>query len=517
MILNTKPMKQMMRITLYTFVLILTASSLFWACNESDASFSEQIKMVPADAAVVVNVDFDRLESKLSLEQIQNSSLFDLLADKGDTSLFRVICAETERSGVNPSELVMFITVEKQLGLALALSDASAFEDWVVSSMADEGVYLDAIENTNFKSCLMKDAGTDALLMWDDSKALLMTDVANEEDALIFNQDVSESIISNSEFATFYADRHELALWMDMESYFNLVGNTNKFRSMGFPMLDEYKDLYKGMYTYYNVEFQDGALCASGKVVPLDKAKKISAMYYKEKQSKDLLSAVPANSYLLMSAAMKMSEFMEVYEGIPQFKELLEDPETAKIVESIDGDFILSLCDFAPGPLPIPNAVIGLSVNDESLLETIKDVDGIQKVDKDGYTALLVQLFQVYVAQKNDILLLSTNEDVIKSFAAGDPLEGNLLDSQHTDDVESTAYYYMNLNLDSYPDAIKGLLKGKMGEGYTTLSQSMRFEDLVSSYEYSTCEYEVTLNMKDKDTNSLSALFDMVDVVFSMQ
>lgn len=510
-------MKQMMKNLLKALVLLLASAIIFSACNETNADFSEQIKMVPADAAVVVDIDFDRLESKLSFEQIQNSSLFELLADKGDTSLFRIICEETEKSGVDLSELVMFITVEKQLGLALALSDAVAFEEWVVSTMAEEGVILKVLEDANFKSCLLKDSGVDALLMWNDNKALFMTDVTQEADVSMFDQDIAKSIISNKEFATFYADKQELALWMDMESYFDLVGSTNKIRNMGFPMLDEYKDLYKGMYTYYNVEFQDGAINASGKVVPLNKAKKISAMYYKESQSKKLLSAIPANSFMLISAAMKMPEFMQVYESIPQFKELLEDPETAKIVESIDGDLILSICDFAPGPLPIPNAVIGLSVNDESLLESLMGIDGIQKIDKDGYTALLVQLFQVYVAQKDDILLISTNEDIIKSFAAGDALDENLLKSQHKDDVESTAYYYMNLNLDTYPDAIKGLLKGKMGEGYTTLSQSMRFEDVVSTYEFSTCEYEVILNMKDKETNSLAALFEMMDVVFSMQ
>ena len=99
---------------------------------------------------------------------------------------------------------------------------------------------------------------------------------------------------------------------------------------------------------------------------------------------------------------------------------------------------------------------------------------------------------------------------------SGEVLSDNLTESQHGKSVESVAYYYMNLDLDSYPVGITGLLRGKLGEEYTALSQAMCFEDITSWYHYETCEFKTVVKMKDKEENSLSALLKLMNVVLTV-
>ena len=488
---------------------------IFSACNQNEGGYSDLVTMIPGNAALVVDIDLQSLGENVTSEQFVASSFYDMANRQTDQRFFELICNDSVKTGIEYDNLVGFVVSKDEFGASMHLEDAQVFESmveelkdsmgWVVNKSVDEGV----------KFCMVEDSAV--LLIWNDERALFLTGTTSAQGLAIFEQELEQSIVSNEDFKTFYKDKKELAVWIDMENYMEFVGDLPQLKKgMAFPIVSDQKEMYEGMYSSYNVEFLDGEVVMSGAMRPLSKAKALSKKYYKEHISKELLSYIPGNSYILMSAALQFSEILEMSSSLPQFADIINDPKSADIVASIDGDIIISISDFASGPLPIPNAVIGLSVKDEAIFDAIVEMDGVQKVEKEGYTALLVQMFQVFVAQKKDLLLISTNEDIITSFVSGKALDENLTNSKHKKSAESTMYSYVNLDIEQYPAAITTLFQNKLGKDMASVNEAVCLEDLTSWYDYGTGENKTVLALKDKDKNSLKAIFEMMDAFLAM-
>ena len=315
------------------------------ACEQGGADYSEQILMVPADAALVMEVDLESLSSKISAEQLKNSSFSEILSEKFDDKFSLLICEDSIKTGIDYTELLAFVISEKQYGVALKLEDAEAFELMLTKTLVEGDVDVNVQANEDIKSCVL--AETKLLLLWNETKALCMSDTELSIGLTLFNQNAAESILANRDFKAFYADKKELAVWMDMEKYMAFANDIPMFKQgMGLPILTEYEELYEGIHSSYNMEFLNGEVVVIGKMTPLKKAKEISSMIYNKSQSKQLLSAVPGESFLLFSASLKLTKFIEMYKSLPQLEEMMNKPETEQIINSMDGDIVFSISDF---------------------------------------------------------------------------------------------------------------------------------------------------------------------------
>lgn len=498
-------------------MVLLASVFMFSSCNQSDVEFGELVYMVPSDAPMVMDADLQMLKTKISSDDFEKSALYEVISGKAGNDIVAVLCNDSIESGIANDELVFFLISEEKLGGAFMLNDAKAFESKLKALVDIEESMLKIDVTDGIMYCTNNEVPS-MMLLWNETKALFLMGYDLENGLALFNQTQDKSICTNKEFATFYADKKELAIWMNMECYMDMATKSSKIQPgmAPFPLIEEFKEQYEGMYTSYNVEFLDGKVVAIGKITPEKKAKAISQTYCKM-PNKDLLSAVPANTYFLTSFALNTPEYLKAIESSPELKEFFESEETKEITKAIDGDIVISLCDFASGPIPMPNAVIGISVKDSTITKKLLDMDGIQFYQKEGYTAATIQIVQVYMAQNNGILLVSTDENVIKTFAEGKNLDENLMNSKHKGNLSKGAYYYTNLDLENYPDGIKALLQGKIGESFDGLLQSLCFENVMSYSDWETGETYVEINMKDKDTNSLATILNTVDKIVSMQ
>ena len=504
----------MRKLRLKVPALLVGVLLLMNACQQGQHDFSKAMTMLPQDAAVVMCINAESLQSKMP-EGAFGASLFtDAAKVDDDSELFQLLFSDSLTTGIDKQELTFFALTEAQYGAAFLLDDEVAFATFIAQLLSEVERSSQIVHRAAYKVCTMDSV----VLVWDDAKALLMS--ACDENSIVsyFSQSADEGLVSHSYFQTFYAERKEFSVWMSMEKQVDVLHFLPQFKQgMAMPPMKGFEAMYEGVFASYYLEFLDGELVMSGKMQPEDKAREVLAQFYNDKPSEKLLAAVPGESYLLMTSALNLPEFLEIYKGIPQFEMIFDNPDNQDIINSIKGDVLLSISGFASGPMPIPNAVIGVSVEDETLLSSIRSIEGVQQVEKEGYIALVIQMFQVFVAQKDDILLISTDEDVIKTFAQGRELADNLAKSEHRKALTSAAYYYMNLNLNEYPAALTALLQSKMGDSYTRMNEAMCLDEMYAYYDAKSCESEMHLVLKDKKENSLTALVAMVEAFVALK
>ena len=501
-------MKKITRIVVaFGMALLLVLNS----CQQGANDYSQAVQMIPQDASMVMCVDVQSLDDKMPEGSVDISQLVD--SKDVDSDILRMYFNDSLKTGISKQELVLFASVNEQLGMSVLLEDADVFQQFIEDAIRETECVVSIQKTEDYKYCVIDSV----CLLWDASKALLLANSNQEIASALFMQSQSSSVIANDEFKSFYAEHKEISLWVNMEGQMDLLKFLPPFKQgMALPSMDQYAEMYKGLYSSSYVEFLDGEVLVTSKVSPEKPARELIAKFYNGKPSQKLLEAIPAESFLLLSGALNLPEFLKIYNGIPQMKELLEDPDTKKIINSLKGDVVLSICGFASGPMPIPNAVIGLTVEDESLLQSIKSIEGVQKLEKDGYTVLTVALFQVFVAQREDMVLVSTDEDVIKTFAEGRELENNLTNSDHKIVLSSAGYYYLNLDLNTYPAFLTTMLQSKMGQSYNEISSSLNISELYGFYDASDNNSELHLVFKNKEKNSLTAIVEMINGVIAL-
>ncbi len=507
-------MKLLMKNAIKVLVLTFISVQFFTSCNKTETALSDQVLMVPADAGLVIDADLQSLSTKIPSDDIDMSKFQGLPGYDYDNGLLSSLCDDSIKSGIAQTNVVAFLVSEEKFGAAVALDDVVAFENKIKSLSEDES--LDIKEKDGIKYCEID--GDSTILHWNESKALFTGGYSLKEALTLFNQTKEQSIATNSEFMSFYADKKDISVWMDMEAYMEFAENSSNLKyTTGVPLMSEFKDMYNGIYASYYMEFLNGEIDVVQKMTPLNKAKKLYDKFYNPAPETALLEATPGKSYLFASGAFKLQELMEMLKSVPEVQNALDDEEAQRILKSIKGDMVISISDFASGPIPIPNAVIGLSVNDKTIFDELTGLDGIQAEEKDGYTVLLVQMFQIYLSQKDDLLLVTTDENIIKAFAAGKAYDENITNSEHKDAAKSVGYFYINLDLDTYPDAIRGMLQSKLGEDFNEISEELCLKDITSSTNYKTCESHTEVKLKNKEVNSLVALYHMVDKIISME
>ena len=495
--------------TLKVFVLFFGLLFSFYACNESSVEFSESVQMLPDTVGLVALVDLESLYSKVPEDFLENTAFFEIIQESTYSQWSYLLKNDSLGIGVATEELALFMLSESSYGSAMMLEDAAQFEKGLLSVLSEAEVPVKIQQASNFKSCELDE---DVVMLWDESKALMLVGETMSKAQALFLQKASTSIVSNKEFQSFYAERKELSIWMDMDNYLTVIDEVGLIKqSVGLmPMMNGFEDMYEGIYSTYHLEFRNGEIFTTGRMLPTDKAHDVVAQVYREKPSVELLEAIPEQSYIFFTAALNPPEIMDLYQSAPGFEELFTKPEVKDIIAALKGDFAMSITGFATGPFPIPNFVLGGTVKDERVMDALVSIDGVQSIENESYTTLSVNMFQLFVAQRGDVLILTTDEAIVKTFAAGKALDDNILSSKHRLAKASTYYSYVNLDWEAYPAAISGLVQTKLGEEFDDVSNLLCFEEAYSSFQLNSCEFDTHIIMKNKEVNSLTAVLDIL-------
>ena len=506
-----------------TFLLMVIAAVAISSCSKGD--YPKNLTIIPKESSLVASFDIEKLAKKADIKELKKSATFTSLSKEilPNQPTFKAILDDPSKSGVAFKQVFVFLLNKNNVGITFALNDASAFEKMVQEVAKGENQKITIQSAGDYKYVVLsstddgiiKEVDTlvtinqNKILIWDKDKALFLSNTPKDAALKLFGTAKDASIVTDKDFKDFYSDKKEIALWMKNEAIYGSLSELSQN-----PIMKAQGDLMKDTYSHYNIEFNEGEVAMTTQVTPLKAAKKIAEQYTKAKPDNAMLKYFPGKSFMLGKWAVNVPEIVKLFTKDKQVAAQLT-PENQKIINSLEGDFVFSLIDFADAGMPMPQAAIAATVKDKTIYDLLVNqaFGSSTKRDCGGYMAVSIQVYTVFIAQKGNILMVANKEDVVKSFVAGKPLDNNLTKSSLKGVEDTPGYFYLNLDIDTYPSSLIGLLDNFGAGAGTKFKESMFFKDLEGKYDAGKCTSSAVLRLKDTKGNSLAVILKKIDAI----
>jgi hypothetical protein len=339
---------------------VATAATLFLvSCKDSGTSGLN----IPKDAAMVVHINTSSLTSKLSWDEIKNSSWFKQVSEDTRDSLAKKLFENPENSGIDlKSDFVFFMKKQGRGGYQVfegKLKDAKAFEAMVKEKNKDEQVQKDG-DLKYIKT------GSGELLSWTDSKFIAISSSSAFNQSGMYDSDggsrsfssdslkqftkdllalkSSNSLNKNSRFGDLLKENGEVHVFMNYEQYMSaMAGGMMSMLKVG--------DLLKDMAVTYTLNFDQGKISLNGKFYTNDKVGKLYEKYKTREVDAALLNRIPSNDVVGVMAfnfdpaiiveGLKLSGMDGMANGmLSDFNLSVEE-----LVNASKGQFLFSLSD----------------------------------------------------------------------------------------------------------------------------------------------------------------------------
>jgi hypothetical protein len=478
---------------------------IFCSCKKEKTPVN--LTMIPRESSMVISLDLEALAKKANMADFRKTELYKNISQElgSKQQTLKLIWDDPEKSGIKFKKAFIFATDSANAGLTLELKSASDFESMITRFAKEENLTLAVQKGAGCKYVVLPGNDSSSVI-WDDNKALCVMHTPTGEALRMFGTTPESGILSNKDFASFYEKRKEVACWVSVDRLYKMAGS-----KLSNPLLTAESDMLKGINYHINAEFKEGSVEMTCEMTPHDQAGKLVKSFISTPND-EMLKYIPGKSYLLakMSVNMKalialLSKDKNAFEKLP--------PETLSVVNSLKGSFAFNLFNFADAGMPMPQFVMAATVNDQSIynLLTKKALAENKLHQFNGYAGITEIIYSYYIAQKGNLLMASNSEDVIKNFAAGKPIENNLLNSEHKAVENTPAYFYMNLDLDTYPSSLVALLD-QLGSGTAAKFRSiMFFKDMECSYINGATTSKCVLRLKETKGNSLAVILKNIN------
>ncbi len=499
---NLNPLR-LMGISLIACLLFVTS------CGKKESALS----LVPQESPIVITLDLKSIIKKADLKSMKDNKIFkDLLEGMGGTTTKQLLDDPT-KSGIDFDEAFAFVVPRQvdtipsaadvdefyafehpqtDIALLLSLKSKSKFTRNIENIIKEDGRLI-SIKEENDVSYLADDG---MVIAWDSDRAIIaQMDV--REVLKLFALTPEKSITTNADFAGFYKNKTDVGLWMNYEKFITFADAFNK-QMYGKSLLtnDQLVDA-KGLYVHSNMQFNNGNITLTSTATPTVQAKKLYEKYYTKKNiDPQVLSYFPEEAFALLAVNLNWVELTKMFGSTGEYPQEILD-----VVNSLKGDLVGSLSEFPKEKMP--EFTVAATVNDHKIYDLIfKQMGNFPKKEMQGYTVLGNENFYLLIAQRNDILFVTSNEDNIKKFTKDETLHKNLTKSSFKKELESPAFLYMNLDLDEYPQWLRTMLSIQPGNA-TMLNL---FKDLKCTYDAESVNATVVLRFKNKQDNSLAMI-----------
>lgn len=336
----------------------------------------------------------------------------------------------------------------------------------------------------------------------------------------LFNMPEEKSIVSVPDFAEFMKRSYDVGFWMSYGALTDLYNDA--FGIFGMKMPDIYKELADAFIHAY-LNFEKGEMKISGLMSPKSKVDAFMEKYpvIKKDFNTALLRDFPDKSYLAMKLSINVLEYFKLFAemskqmgaGADIDQLMLTDPTVNTIVNALGGDMLLSIYGFAQGPLPIPLMGLSFTVKSKEDFDKLMALipEGVATQNGDHYVISTGMVASVYFAYKDNRVYVTDDADAIVSFM-GKGFDKNLTSNPMSNALKnSPSLVYINLDIDSYPENIRTMLKREGGPMVDTYLNYLRPYKDISISMVDSYEGVFSLKMKDASQNSLKLLLKSWD------
>lgn len=341
----------------------------------------------------------------------------------------------------------------------------------------------------------------------------------------LFARAQDKSILANEDFIEFQKRPYDMGVWMPISSLADFY-QENMENDMKLSFWEE----MRGAYAHFYTKFEDGEINTTIAMSPKAKVQEMIDKYKVLKKDFDheLLNNFPAKSFLLIKASINVKEYLALLtstakelasksnyqyttEGV---EKRLNSPEAQVIANALGGDMVVSLYDFAKGPLPIPLMSLSFNVKSEQDFNKMIELLPAKTLSKNSagyYTVSAFSGLNAYLAYKDKRVYVSNDIDAINSFLSkgfADNLSKSELGSSMKTDM---GVFYLNLNIDAYPQGMKMMLQQQGGYYYSTLLPYLKIYESFTYKLKQDNEVEMTLKLKNKSKNALKQILNNAD------
>lgn len=516
----------------------------------------QNINTVPADAAMVATIDFYSIASKGKLAELKEFKTYpkisELLNEESEVlgDLLSQMIDDPAVSGIDWSKKALFYLdnfENPSMYWAFEMKDKSKFR-----AMLDKIKEEAAADAGEIKSAEGFDYIDDRNmpLAWNDDVILMVFSAEYGSEATLarmserFSNPADSSISTNAKFNSFYDEDNDMAMWMPMKQ----IGDMYSQAMMGMPTGMDFPDMewvFEGeSHMVMAMNYNQNDYTVSFRLDPSYELKaKLDEMYSGAPLDKDLLSYLPADSYMFASwhsDKSAKSAMMNMY-GEETFAQV--DAELAKanvpfsyteILESIGEDVAFSVSnigmeaymterynyytgetEMGEDMRPVVGFSAVMDLTNREVMDYAMDTlmtmsegmlvnDGEQyyfNVPESGYT--------FRISYNDERAFFTTMESAMSSYLAGGFGDASLANTDLGEKAASKSFYvYFNMDVSAYPAEIQQMMASPM------MAQAKPLMDMLKSLEvYPTGDYEGSyiLNFHETDENALYELLSMFD------
>lgn len=476
-----------MYLTKYFAMLLLVCIMAACSSKKSDIAY-----YIPNNAAMVLDINLGKMHEKGKLAEFDKTKMYSqimslvAMSDAKTHKVINDVMANTDVMGLNLKGEAYIYMTESYVGFLVPMKDKDKYVSFVKKQADAFGAKEEPHKLENFLG-VSKD---NSVFAWNDDVLYFLVGLNNQtiqqveaDFKKIVTQKDAESIISNPKYKEFAAQKKDISIMLNMESFMKFAEKMNS----SVVQLPGMIDLYKGMLMNGYVEFTNDEIVIN---TTSEVGAKMKAMFdptkiYKTPISDKLLKLFPANSIATLALGMNPTEALKGYQEM--LKYMLANGNTAAAADDmamfnliltkaapylskLDGEIVMALTDFKqsnidlasqnpgmsmlPKP-PMPMFGIALGIADNTVLDQlIAEYKFPIKKQGNIYKYAISEDLIVYAVNANNVLMI-TNDEKLAQAASDGQMPNNLTESPYKNDLMKGTFGYMNLNFETYPESAK--------------------------------------------------------------
>ena len=375
----------------------IIAMLLFASCSKKS---NKEGRYIPATAGVVMHIDGELLNSKLSWDEIKQNYIFKkMIADTSVSSFAKSILENPENSGVNiKSDIIVFVVKDSLGGYSAvegAIKDEAKFKAMLVNAIKNgkettkDGFTFFGDEKSSVaynKEKFVVSYNTPQIAMMDKLQTYSIDDTSNVSEtnatrdmatttANILNLKEDASLANNEKFSGLMAEKGDAHFWFNAQYFVSTAALS------GISAMANLTKLYDGAITTGTVNFENGKINFDVKSYG---GKEITELYKKYNGSdfdKSMVKNIPSQNLAGLFA------FNFKPEGIKEFLKLLNMDGLANLgagqvgfnldefVKANKGDILFAVTDIKKDSIAGEAAsfIFAASINDKPSFNKIID------------------------------------------------------------------------------------------------------------------------------------------------
>lgn len=544
------------------FILLLGVLALgFTSCSKK----SENLKVIPKDAMVVVSFDLQSLYQKADVEELQQLKSFQKLKEKISNDnkemgkIFNEILKDPKSSGVDFKKNAFFFVCDSKkyggdsrnpyIGVTAVLSDDAKFKDLLNRVSQATETQLD-IKKEGALNIVYFNEG--ASLSWDNKKMLFLVNdnYSTRVDVVLkklYEQSKSEQITDIKGFSDFLDGQKDINVWLNLGGF--MQDDSMFLNGMVASLYKSLFNMQKDSYFYGFIDFGKDDIKLTTYSIYNEETAKLLKKYdlYDITFDKDILKNTPEKLPLAMGGAINVKNYYEFLKA--QFgKDFNEDDliralstqglTKDNVLNFFGGSFMLAIEGFENQKYISYDLVedeqskdgyeykevekermfpvFGLSFNigDKTLLD--KGVTLASLALENGYYKLPLQKdLTLYFAYNNKAFYGSNSPKGVEAFLKGG-VSNNAVNSDFGKHVsKDLAYFYMSLDPNNYPKEYFDSFKDKKDKFafdlFTQHSVNLECKRIDNS------SAEAIYHLKGVEKNSLNTFFKSIDKIVNYE